>query len=252
MAYITLEEILSKCENHDQRFSLDTPVREFIEVVEIEMDIPPALSRVLKMHGYGYWHEQNRGFTTIKDLILSYRNGIMWTENNRKILDQMLKMYGFYGLAPKRFARTPLYKSPDPVRKNYISLKDILSGCENHDPRFSLETPIKEFIETIEKEIDIPQRLRILLKNPRPQWNKPWTPHRFKTIKDLILSYRTSTVNWIEKDRKILDQILRRYGFYGLAPKAYARTPLYKNYIPPHSNNQIPFQAESANQSRNT
>jgi len=94
---VPLEEILSRC-NPDKRFTLDTQIRDFINVVEKEIDIPPRLGYLLKRHGKPSW----QNFDTVQNLILSYRNGQNWSENSRNILDKILKKYGFYGLATKR------------------------------------------------------------------------------------------------------------------------------------------------------
>tara|TARA_B100000959_G_C14853095_1_gene570963 strand:+ start:600 stop:908 length:309 start_codon:yes stop_codon:yes gene_type:complete len=101
MSYVPLEEILKKCKP-DKRFTLDTQIRDFVKIIEKETDIPPRLRLLLVRHGYKGW----RNFDTMQDLILSYRNGIQWSEKSRGILSKILTKYGFYELAAKRYARS--------------------------------------------------------------------------------------------------------------------------------------------------
>ncbi len=104
-----------------------------------------------------------------------------------------------------------------------ISIESVIDESKNGDGRFALDTRLRDFCKAIEYEVDIPTRLRQLLLNQG--YGHTWwrETHKFNTIRDLILSYRNSTINWSEKSRKVINLLLEKYGFQELAPNRYAR-----------------------------
>ena len=94
-------------------------------------------------------------------------------------------------------------------------IKDNTNRCN-----FSLNTDLRDFVKELEKEYHIPSRLRLLMLN-HGYWT--WRYKGFRTIEDLILSYRRG-IQWSEKSRKIINNLLVNYGFPQLAPKKYARS----------------------------
>lgn len=103
-----------------------------------------------------------------------------------------------------------------------ISIESVIDESKNGDGRFTLDTRLRDFCKATEYEVDIPTRLKQLLLNHGYgyQWKNT---RKFDTIRDLILSYRNSTINWSEKSRKVINLLLGQYGFQELAPKRYAR-----------------------------
>ncbi|MFH1014436.1 MAG: hypothetical protein V1762_00715 [Nitrospirota bacterium] len=105
MEGISLESIIDESKNGNGRFTLDTDLRDFVKGIEYETDLPPQLKLLMLNHGYKNW--KSKGFDTIRDLILSYRNGVSnWSEKSRKVLNCTLTKYGFQELAPKKYARS--------------------------------------------------------------------------------------------------------------------------------------------------
>lgn len=104
MGEMNLESVIDKTRNSNGKFNLDTDLKDFAEGIKYEVDIPLHLLRIFQAHGYVSW--KHREFNTIKDLILSYRNGINWGNKSRKTINALLAKYGFHELAPKRYARS--------------------------------------------------------------------------------------------------------------------------------------------------
>ena len=102
---INLESIIDESKNGNGRFTLDTDLWDFVKGIEYEIDLPPQLKLLMLNHGYKNWG--SKGFRTIRDLILSYRNGVSnWSGKSRRVLNHALAKYGFQELAPKKYARS--------------------------------------------------------------------------------------------------------------------------------------------------
>ena len=103
MEGISLEGIIDESRNGNGRFTIDTDLRDFATAIKYETELPTRLKMIFLNHGYAAWGNR---FKTIKDLILSYREGVQWSEKSRKVLNYTLTKYGFQELAPKKYARS--------------------------------------------------------------------------------------------------------------------------------------------------
>jgi hypothetical protein len=101
---INLESIIDKNKNGNGKFTLETDLRDFVKGIEYEVELPSRLKTILLAHGYATWGDR---FRNIKDLILSYRNGVSnWSGKSRKMINFILSKYGFQELAPKRYVHS--------------------------------------------------------------------------------------------------------------------------------------------------
>ena len=103
MSVTGLESVIDRPKNGNGGFNLDANLKEFAEATKYEIELPSRLRLIFLNHGYANW--KRIGFNNIRDLILSYRNGINWSEKSRKRINCILQKYGFQKLASKKYAR---------------------------------------------------------------------------------------------------------------------------------------------------
>lgn len=77
--------------------TLNTTLKTFIHKIEIETPIPTGLYNMLLFRG----RVGGRRLKTVKDLILSYRNGIQWSEKTRERINSILTKYELPQMLPK-------------------------------------------------------------------------------------------------------------------------------------------------------
>ena len=103
---------------------------------------------------------------------------------------------------------------------NNVNLERKIIRGKTNKCNFNFNTDLREFVRGVERESYIPSRLKLLMVN---HGYRIWQHKGFQTIEDLILSYRRG-IQWSEKSRETINNLLVKYGFPKMAPKEYARS----------------------------